>query len=169
MKIPNFKTFWKFHSKTIPFFHHWLDYSGRFIYASSSGFNPKVKPFINLVPTWYFGLGVTNHIRFLDTIREHFHPIYFLCSRNLLLSSPLLSISGDISPLFLFSCLLLMMVSTNSGIFSKEQDCLVFTINIISLISILSLTLLYNWHLGGTVEAEMITTIGFATWWKDTR
>ena len=41
-----------------------------------------------------------------------------------------------------------------SNYYVKEQDCLVFTINITSPISIISLMLLYNWHLGGTVEAE---------------
>ena len=34
-------------------------------------------------------------------------------------------------------------------------------------INIFSLTLLYDWHLGGTVKAvEMVTSIGFATWWN---
>ena len=41
----------------------------------------------------------------------------------------------------------------------EQEDYLDFTINIISPISML----LYNLHLGGTVDAEMITTIGFAT------
>ena len=51
---------------------------------------------------------------------------------------------------------------------SKEQEiCLDFTINIFissSPINIFSLyELLYDWHLGGTVEAVDLTTIGFAT------
>ena len=45
----------------------------------------------------------------------------------------------------------------------EQEDFLVLQINIISPISIISLTLLFNWHLSGAVEEKMIFTIGCAT------